>query len=79
MKHLKKKIFAFAITMIVMTMPLISALATSYSNLWTIAGAATGDKAIQTGAAIIDTAVAIGIYTSFLCGVQGLVALGVAG
>lgn len=60
-------------------LPLFTVVANSSSSLITAAAAYSGDGEAQAAAAIIDTAVAVGIYTSFLCGIQGLVAIVAAG
>ncbi len=76
---LKKKIAALMFSFFVFMLPLFTVIANSSSSLFSAAAAYSGDGEAQAAAAVVDTAVAVGIYTSFLCGVQGLVAIVAAG
>ena len=76
---LKKKVASLLFSVFMLMLPLFTVVANSSSSLFTAAAAYSGDGEAQAAAAIVDTAVAVGIYTSFLCGVQGLVAIVAAG
>jgi len=79
MKNLKRKVSIFAFSLIVMLLPLITVIAEKSTNAITAAAAFSGDSTAQGTAAIVDTAVAVGLYTGFFCGIQGVVAIVAAG
>lgn len=79
LNKLKKRISGLMFVILILSLPLVTTLAKSSSSALTAATVAYGDSTDQTVAVVFDTLVSVGIYTGFLCGIQGLVAIVAAG
>jgi hypothetical protein len=77
--NLKRKFFVACFSLLVISLPLINTLAANQNKAFTLAAYLSDDKVGGTIAIAFDTGVGMAMAAGLFCGIQAVVAVGVAG